>query len=85
VWPPQSIYIDLSAMAYGMAKLADVVGVDHVGLGSDMLGLVGPGVFDSYRQLPDLAAAMLEVGFSAGDVGKVLGGNYARVFAATMV
>jgi len=27
---------------------------------------------------------MLEVGFSAGDVGKVLGGNYARVFAATM-
>ncbi len=84
VWPPQSIYIDLNAMAYGMAKLADVVGVDHVGLGSDMLGLVGPGVFDSYRQLPDLAAAMLEVGFSAGDVGKVLGGNYARVFAATM-
>ena len=47
-------------------------------------GLVGPGVFDSYRQLPDLAAAMLAVGFSAGDVGKVLGGNYARVFAATM-
>ncbi len=84
VWPPQSIYIDLNAMAYGMAKLADVVGVDHVGLGSDMLGLVGPGVFNSYSQLPDLAAAMLTVGFSAGDVGKVLGGNYTRVFAATM-
>jgi len=84
VWPPQSIFIDLNAMAYGMAKLADVVGVDHVGLGSDMLGLVGPGAFSSYSQLPDLAAAMLAVGFSAGDVGKVLGGNYTRVFAATM-
>ncbi len=84
VWPPQSIFPDLTAMANGMARLVDVVGVDHVGLGSDMLGLVGAGVFNTYRQLPDLAEAMLTVGFSAGDVGKVLGGNYARVFAATM-
>jgi membrane dipeptidase len=84
VWPPQSIFPDLTAMAHGMARMVDVVGVDHVGLGSDMLGLVGGGVFNNYRQLPDLAEAMLTVGFSAGDVGKVLGGNYARVFAATM-
>jgi membrane dipeptidase len=84
VWPPQAIYMDLNAMAYGMKRLADVVGVDHVGLGSDMMGLVGPGVFNSYSQLPDLAEAMLAVGFSPGDVGKVLGGNYSRVFAATM-
>lgn len=85
VWPPQSIVPDLTAMANGMARLVDVVGVDHVGLGSDMLGLVGAGVFNNCRQLPDLAEAMLAVGFSAGDVGKALGGNYARVFAATMV
>jgi len=84
VWPPQAIYADLNAMAYGMAKLADVVGVDHVGLGSDMLGLVGQGVFNSYSQLPDLAAALLTAGFNAADVGKILGGNYTRVFAATM-
>lgn len=84
VWPPHAIFPDLTAMANGMARLADVVGVDHVGLGSDMLGLVGASVFNNYRQLPDLAEAMLAVGFSAGDVGKVLGGNYARVFAATM-
>lgn len=85
VWPPQSIFPDLTAMANGMARLADVAGVDHVGLGSDMLGLVGASVLDDYRKLPDLAEAMLAVGFSAGDVGKVLGGNYARVFAATVV
>jgi membrane dipeptidase len=84
VWPPLGIFRDLTAMANGMARLVEVVGVDHVGLGSDMLGLVGPGVFSSYRQLPDLAEAMLAVGFSAADVGQVLGGNYARVFAATM-
>jgi membrane dipeptidase len=85
IWPPQSIFPDLTAMANGMARMVDVVGVDHVGLGSDMLGLVGGSVFSTYRQLPDLAEAMLIVGFSQADVGKVLGGNYTRVFAATMV
>jgi len=84
VWPPGSVFPDLTAMASGMARMADVVGVDHVGLGSDMMGLVGSSVFDSYRRLPDLADAMLAVGFGADDVRKVLGGNYARVFAATM-
>lgn len=84
VWPPQSVFPDLSAMAYGMARMADVVGVDHVGLGSDMMGLIGSSVFDSYRRLPELAGALLGVGFGLADVGKVLGGNYARVFAATM-
>ncbi len=84
IWPPQSIFPDLTAMANGMARMADVVGVDHVGLGSDMLGLPHGAVFSNYRQLPDLAEAMLTVGFSPTDVGKVLGGNYARVFSATM-
>jgi membrane dipeptidase len=84
IWPPASIFADLRAMARGMARIADIVGVDHVGLGTDMLGLVGPSAFDRYERLPDLARALLETGFSGGDVSKILGGNYVRVFAATM-
>ena len=84
IWPPASIFADLRAMARGMARIADIVGVDHVGLGSDMLGLVGGSVFNRYERLPDLARAMLETGFAPADVGKVLGGNYLRIFATTM-
>jgi membrane dipeptidase len=84
VWPPASVFRNLAAMASGMARLAEVVGVDHVGLGTDSLGLTGPSVFDDYRQLPDLAQALLGAGFSAADVGKILGGNYLRVFVATL-
>jgi membrane dipeptidase len=67
-----------------MARLADFVGVDHVGLGSDMRGLLVPSVLPSYRAFPLLAQALLARGFSAEDAGKILGGNYARVFAATV-
>lgn len=84
VWPSQSRFPDLAAMAEGMKRMADVVGVDHVGLGSDMMGLVGPSVFSSYAQTADLAAALLGAGFGAEEAGKILGGNYLRVFEATL-
>ena len=71
-------------MAAGMARLTDIVGVDHVGLGSDMRGLTGPSVLPSYRTFPLLAQALLARGFSVDDAGKILGGNYARVFAANI-
>lgn len=38
VWPPAGEFGTLAALATGMARLADVVGIDHVGLGSDMRG-----------------------------------------------
>jgi membrane dipeptidase len=84
VWPAATIFPTIDAMAVGMAQLVDVVGIDHVGLGSDMRGLTVPSVLPSYRALPLLAQALLARGFSPDDAGKVLGGNYARVFAAAV-
>jgi len=77
-------YGQTAAMAAGIARMVDVVGIDHVGLGSDMLGLTSPSVFSSYRELPELADALLAVGFRLDDAAKILGGNYARVFAASV-
>jgi membrane dipeptidase len=84
IWPPSSRFPDLDAMARGVAQMADTVGVDHVGIGSDTMGLTVPSVFDDYAQLPALAAALLNVGFNQQDVGKILGGNYVRVFTASL-
>lgn len=83
LWPPSSIFPDLAALAGGIARMVDATGIDHVGLGTDMNGLTAPPTFSSYRQLPDLAAALMARGFHADEVRKLLGGNYARVFAAT--
>ncbi len=84
IWPPSSVFPDLPALAAGIARMVDATGIDHVGIGTDMNGLTAPPAFASYRQLPDLASALLARGFGAEEVRKLLGGNYARVFAASI-
>ncbi|WP_084209973.1 dipeptidase [Ralstonia sp. A12] len=84
VWPNAADFPSLDAMATGIKRMADVVGVAHVGLGTDMLGFIKPPVFTSYKQLPALATALLQAGFTQTEVGQILGGNYRRVFEATM-
>jgi membrane dipeptidase len=59
-------------------RLVDAVGVDHVGLGTDMDGNLEP-VFADYRQLGVWADALTSRGLSRNDAEKVLGGNMLRV------
>jgi hypothetical protein len=59
-------------------RLVDAVGVNHVGLGTDMDSMVQP-VFSTYLQLPDWIAALRSKGLSKGDVAKIAGGNALRV------
>ncbi|MFM0291240.1 dipeptidase [Paraburkholderia megapolitana] len=84
VWPSSGSFHDLQGMAEGMKRMADVVGVEHVGLGTDLYGFISPPVFRRYQQLPALANALIGTGFSAGEVGMILGGNYRRVFEASV-
>jgi len=82
VWPNAAIYPNLDAMAMGAKRLADAIGVDHVGLGTDMLGFISPPVLGSYRQVPAYAQALRVAGFTDDEVAKVLGGNALRVLHA---
>jgi membrane dipeptidase len=84
VWPSSGSFHDLDGMAHGVRRMADVVGVDHVGLGTDMLGFISPPVFRNYEQLPSLGSALLGAGFSQSETEQILGGNYRRVFEASM-
>jgi membrane dipeptidase len=84
IWPPVTIFPTLRSYAEGMARMVEAVGVDHVGIGSDMLGLLSDAAFASYRQTPALTAELLAIGFSEAEVGKLLGGNFARVLAQVL-
>jgi membrane dipeptidase len=63
--------------------VAKVAGIDHVGLGADWDGVSGqtPQGIDSVADLPKVTQALLDRGYSAGDIKKILGGNLLRVLA----
>ena len=62
--------------------IAKVAGIDHVGLGSDFDGVSGatPQGINSAADLPKITQALLDRGYSAEDIHKILGGNLMRVF-----
>jgi membrane dipeptidase len=83
IWPVMAYFPNMVSYADGFAKMGEVVGVDHVGLGTDLLGLGGPSTLPGYADLPQLAAA-LRTKFTADETAKLLGGNYRRVFQASL-
>ena len=56
-----------------------VAGIDHVGLGSDFDGANMPFGMEDVSKLPKITQALLEKGYSEGDVKKILGENTLRV------
>ncbi len=61
--------------------IADLVGIDHVGLGSDFEGIsVTPRGLEDVSMYKNLVYEMLKEGFSEEDIKKVLGENFLRVF-----
>jgi membrane dipeptidase len=73
----------LKSLIDQIEHVAKVAGIDHVGLGSDFDGVAGatPQGIDSAADLPKITQALLDRGYSAEDIRKILGGNTLRVFA----
>jgi membrane dipeptidase len=71
----------LDQVADHVFHAATVAGIDHVGIGSDFDGVPAlPNGLTDASLLPSLTVRLLERGMSEGDVEKVLGGNFMRVF-----
>ena len=67
--------------ADGLKEMVDVVGVDHVSLGSDHSS--SQGLLKGYGDFTLVVDAMLRGGFTPADTAKIVGGNYLRIFAAS--
>ena len=61
--------------------ISDLVGVDHVGIGSDYDGVdIMPTGLEDVTKLPFLTKKLLDNGFTIRQVRKILGGNFKRIF-----
>lgn len=79
------IYADVSQVADHIDHVVELVGIDHVGLGSDYDG-VGDTLPDGLKdvsQYPNLLAELLRRGYSEQDLAKICYQNVFRVWEKT--
>jgi membrane dipeptidase len=75
--PPLSLLFD------HIDHVVRLVGVRHVGLGSDFDGIeAGPAGLDGVEDFPRITAGLQARGYSSRDIRRILGGNFIRVLKA---
>ncbi len=73
----------LSMLIHQIDYMVKIIGVDHVGIGSDFDGAESyPLGMDDVRDYPKVTAELLKIGYSEQDIDKILGGNFIRVLEA---
>jgi membrane dipeptidase len=78
-----SLRAPLSLLIDHIDYIVKLIGVDHVGLGSDFDGIESPPKeMDDVTTYPLITRELLRRGYKKADVEKVLGGNFIRVFRA---
>jgi membrane dipeptidase len=75
--------VKVSRIVDHIDHIVKLVGVDHVGIGSDFDGVqITTADLSTVAELPNLTKELLRRGYSEGDVAKILGGNMLRVMDA---
>jgi membrane dipeptidase len=73
----------LSLLIKHIDYIAKLIGVDHVGIGSDFDGAESyPLGMDSVSDYPQITEELLKLNYSEKDIDKILGGNVMRVLKA---
>jgi len=71
--------VDFTKIIEHIDHAVKLVGAEHVGLGSDFDGAMMPFGMEDATKLPQITEALLQKGYSEGDVRKILGENTLRV------
>jgi membrane dipeptidase len=75
------LHADLDGVVRDIETALEVMGPDHIGLGSDLYGLeLAPRGLEDISKVPALTRRLVERGHSDEMIVKFLGGNYHRVF-----
>ena len=74
----------LDTMVEHICHVADLVGVDYVGIGSDYDGGVKAPIVPEMSQLVDLTRAMMAHGFNEKEIKQIWGGNFLRILKQTI-
>jgi membrane dipeptidase len=73
--------VDYTKIIEHIDHAVKVAGIDHVGMGSDFDGANMPYGMEDASKLPRITEALLQKGYSEGDVKKILGENTLRIMS----
>lgn len=72
---------DLELLMKHFDHIVGLIGINHVGLGSDFDGInSAPNQLKTVLDYPKITQALITRGYSNKDISKVLGGNFLRVY-----
>ena len=80
--PSTYIHAEVTDVVDHIDRVVELVGIDHVGIGSDYDGVGDtlPNGLKDVSTYPNLIAELQKRGYSTNDIQKILGGNIARVW-----
>ena len=64
--------------------MVKVMGIDHIGIGSDFDGGGGLANIDDVSEMPNITKELIARGYSEEDIRKIWGGNLMRVMRDAM-
>ena len=79
-WIPVLWEEKLPGMIRHLFRLIDAVGIDHVGIGTDLPAGAARTEMPDFSRHQEIAAALRANGLTADEIGKVCAGNWLRVF-----
>ena len=81
IWPYAPAIPTLQEMVDHIDHVSDLVGVEHVAIASDLRGLgdYSEG-FGEEARFRNIAATLLERGYTEEEVGQIMGGNFMRLW-----
>ena len=81
IWQNVSCCRSINDYVGQIFKMVDVVGIDHVGIGTDLDGAKVPwDNYSPYSNFYKVPSRLLEKGMAADEVEKIIGGNFLRVW-----
>lgn len=79
IWPSESLG-NMAEMVAHIDHVKNLVGVDHVSIGSDLRGMSYIPEFGEEANFRAIVDGLMDAGYTDEEIGKVMGGNFFRLW-----
>jgi membrane dipeptidase len=79
IWPARALGT-ITEMVRHITHVKNLVGIDHIAIASDLRGMTYIDAFGEEANFLAIADGMIDAGYSDEEIGKVMGGNFFRLW-----